>query len=220
MPDKALLAYASVRLATLSFDVRDLPQGGKMGRFWKSGLLLAFAVATVQDGKAVGGNNPPQAPSPTPEVVIVGSFANNDPGTDVQVPCIVELYRTGSRLFGLLYAAVTDVDMPAGLLDDVRYDSRTGEVSFRAKLSIGVIVMNNKPIPSEDLAEFRGKLARTSLSGTMTWTDHRVPGSPRRREGVVLKYSAWFTDQITNPKTYVEFQRRSEIVLKGRGPKW
>ena len=191
-----------------------------MGRCLKSGLLLAFVLTAVPDGNVVGGDNPPQAPSPTPEVVIVGSFANNDPGTDVQVPCIVALYRTDSRLFGLLYAAVTHDDLPAGLLEDVQYDRRTGEVSFRAKLSIGVIAVKDKEIPSEDFAEFKGTLARTSLSGTMTWTDHRVPGSPRRREEVVLKYSALFTDQMSNPKTYAEFRQYSEIVLKARGPKW
>jgi hypothetical protein len=29
-----------------------------------------------------------------------------------------------------------------------------------------------------------------------------------------------FTDQMSNPKTYAEFQQYSEIVLKARGPKW
>ena len=190
-----------------------------MGRFWKNGLLLPFALAIFPAANAIGGN-PIQAPSATPEVVILGSFANNDQGNEGRVHWIVELYRTNSRLFGLLYAAVTNEDMPAGLLEDVRYDSRTGDVSFRAKLSIGMIIINDKAIPSEDLAEFKGTLTQTSLSGTMTRTNHRVRGSPPRREGIVLTYSTGFTDQMSHPRTYGEFQRLSEIVLKGRGPKW
>jgi hypothetical protein len=199
--------------------VRHLQQGVNMGLLLKSGLLLAFALAVYSDSDAVESYHT-QALAPTPEVVIVGSFANNDQGDKVPVPCIINLYRIDSRLFGLLFAAVTNEDMPAGLLEDVRYDRRTGDVSFRVKLSIGVIGIKDKPIPSEDLAEFKGKLVRNSLSGTMNWTDHRVPGSQPRREAVVLRYSARFAQQMSHPKTYAEFQQLAERVLKARGPKW
>jgi hypothetical protein len=64
-----------------------------MGGLWKNGLLLAFALATLPDGDATARGNPTPAPLPTPEVVIVGSFANNDQGDKVQVACVVDLYR-------------------------------------------------------------------------------------------------------------------------------
>lgn len=188
-----------------------------MERVRTIGFLLSLACLSVPD--AIGGQAG-VAPARASEVIVVGTFANNDQGDPAQVPCIIELYRVDSKLFGMLYAAVVNEDMPAGLLEDVRYNSQTGEMSFRSRLTIGVVVMNGKTVPTEDLVEFSGTLTQTSLSGTAIWTRHDLPTLSPRQERVGLRYSARLSDQMLHSKSYAEFAILSGRVLQARGPKW
>jgi hypothetical protein len=92
---------------------------------------------------------------------------------------------------GLFFAAEgRKEDMPMGILENVRFDQRTGALSFTVKLSlIGAIVLSGvrRQEPSRDLFEFSGTLKATTLSGTLKRSDLLQPLRPGSQEHVQLK---------------------------------
>src|ERR1017187_2873039 len=80
----------------------------------------------------------------------------------------VELWRDGNLAIGLFFVSEgLEGDSPAGMLDNVRFDSRTGALSFAAKLTAGVALLpGGRQEPSRDLFEFTGTLKATVLTGT------------------------------------------------------
>jgi hypothetical protein len=85
----------------------------------------------------------------------------------------IQLWRDGDSAIGLFFVAEgLQPDMPAGMIENVRFDSRMGALSFTAKLSTGVAILRGgQQEPTRDLFEFSGTLTATALTGTIQRSD-------------------------------------------------
>src|ERR1700687_2901591 len=103
-----------------------------------------------------------QVPRP---ITFVGEFSNMRYTEEHAYGYSVQLWREGATVFGLFLASEGLAgDTPTGLLDDLKYDSRSGRLSFRAKLTMG---LDARQQPSHDLFEFDGKLNTRAVSGVL-----------------------------------------------------
>jgi hypothetical protein len=164
----------------------------------KARLLLAMLSLTAV---ALG-----QAPRP---ITFVGEFSNMRYTEEHAYGYSVQLWREGAAVFGLFLASEGLAgDTPTGLLDDLKYDPRSGRLSFRAKLTMGV---DARQQPSHDLFEFDGKLSARALSGVLK----RAAASERINLRKLQPDSA-----LDQPRTYDEWKRQTDEILRRRGPKW
>jgi hypothetical protein len=132
----------------------------------------------------------------------------------------VELWRDGASAIGLFFVSEgLQGDTPAGVLENVRFDSRTGALSFTAKLTTGVVLLpGGRQEPSRDLFEFSGTLQATVLTGALKRSDPRQPSRPGSRERVQLR--ARSQSDMLLAGSYAEWKRQVDEILKRRGPKW
>src|SRR5437879_10467002 len=72
----------------------------------------------------------------------------------------VELWRDGDSVIGLLLVSEgLQGDTPTGILENIRFDSRTGALSFTVKLATGATILSGGgQEPSRNLFEFSGTL--------------------------------------------------------------
>jgi hypothetical protein len=95
----------------------------------------------------------------------------------------------------------------------VKFDSKTGRLSFRAKLTMGI---DARQQPSRDLFEFDGKLGRASLNGSLKHSDGN-----RATTAQWIKLRKIQPDTaLTQPASYAEWKQQADEILKRRGPKW
>src|SRR5438046_1449435 len=84
------------------------------------------------------------AQSSTASIAFVGEFSNMRFTDEHAYGYGVELWRQGDTLFGLFSASEGLAgDTPTGMLEDVKFDSRTRKLSFKAKLTIGAAYLGN-----------------------------------------------------------------------------
>ena len=146
-----------------------------------------------------------QAPRP---ITFVGEFSNMRYTEEHAYGYIVQLWREGANVFGLFLASEGLAgDTPTGLLDDLKYDPRSGKLSFKAKLTMGIDARNQ---PSHDLFEFDGKMSAAAVSGVLKH------GAATER--INLRKLQPDT-ALPQPRTYDEWRRQTDEILRRRGPK-
>jgi hypothetical protein len=158
--------------------------------------------------------------SANPGVTIVGEFSNMRYTEEHAYGFTVELWREGEQLFGLFLASAGLAgDTPAGLLENVKYDPRTGRLSFSAKLTMGsVMLADGEQAPSRDFFEFDGTLGPSALAGTLRQFDRLEAGRPSTSVKARLRKQRG--SAMTRPNNYGEWRREVEGILRFRGPKW
>jgi len=147
-----------------------------------------------------------QAPRP---ITFVGEFSNMRYTEEHAYGYTIQLWREGTSVFGLFLASEgLTGDTPTGVLDDLKYDPRSGRLSFRAKLTMGLDARNQ---PSHDLFEFDGKMSARAVSGVLKHAAERERINLRKVE----------TDPaFDQPPTYDAWKRQTDEILRRRGPKW
>lgn len=150
----------------------------------------------------------------------LGAFAHVELTGEHAYGHAVQLYRSGEALLGLLLVYVGPAEEPpTGELESVRYDAASGALSFRAKLSLGMVVgAQGRQVPSRDLFSFRGTLKESTLSGVLEITDQSHPDVPPRREILSLKRD--LDAVLPEAKSVSEWRESIGEILKTRGPKW
>ena len=147
-----------------------------------------------------------QAPRP---ITFVGEFSNMRYPEEHAYGYSVQLWREGSAVFGLFLASEGLAgDTPTGLLDDLKYDPRSGKLSFQAKLTMGV---DARQRPSHDLFEFDGQVGARAVSGVL-----KHGAASERINLRKLRPDA----ALPQPSTYDEWKRQTDEILRRRGPKW
>jgi hypothetical protein len=147
-----------------------------------------------------------QAPRP---ITFVGEFSNMRYTEEHAYGYSIQLWREGAAVFGLFLASEGLAgDTPTGLLDNLKYDPRSGKLSFKAKLTMGV---DARQQPSHDLFEFDGKLGGRAVSGVLK----RGAASERINLRKLPPDAA-----LPHPRTYDEWKRQTDEILRRRGPKW
>jgi hypothetical protein len=174
-------------------------------------LLPALTIVAVLNAFAQGG---------TTRITVVGEFSNMRFTEEHAYGYTVELWREGDTVFGLFSASEGLAgDTPTGMLDEVKFDSRTGKLSFKAKLTIGAAYLGNgKQEPSRDLFEFEGALSRSAVAGTLKHSDMlRAAGAATSQR---IRLSRRTGNAMTAPESYDAWKRMTSEILKFRGPKW
>jgi hypothetical protein len=128
----------------------------------------------------------------------------------------VELWRDGGSVTGLLLVSEgLQGDTPTGMLENVRFNSRTGALSFTAKLTTGLAVLaDGRREPSRDRFEFTGTLKAAVLTGTLKRSDLRPPSRPGSRERVQLKIQPQAA--MLPAGSYAEWKRQADEILERR----
>lgn len=157
-------------------------------------MLLLIAAAFAQTSRPI---------------TFVGEFSNMRYTEEHAYGYTVQLWREGANVLGLFLASEGLAgDTPTGMLDDLKYDPRSGHLSFKAKLTMGLDARNQ---PSHDLFEFDGKMSARAVSGVL-----KHGAAPER-----LNLRKVQTDPaIDQPPTYDEWKRQTDEILRRRGPKW
>jgi hypothetical protein len=134
----------------------------------------------------------------------------------------VELWRQGDRLFGFFLSAQGLAgDTPTGLLEDVRFNPSTGQVTFRARLTTGLFINRQYDnVPSRDVFHFSGILKRDKLEGILETSNALTPMEAPRRKRITLRMSQEASAMMIEARSYDEWKERADDILKFRGPRW
>ena len=178
-------------------------------------LICFFALLST------GAALPASAQDSDRPIRAIGEFSNMRYTEEHAYGYTIELWRDGDSVIGLLLVSEgLQGDTPTGVLENVRFDSRTGALSFTAKLTIGVVLLpGGRQEPTRDLFEFSGTLKATVLTGTLKRSDARQPSRPGSRERVQLKTRPG-RPVMFPAGSYAEWKRQADEILKHRGPKW
>jgi hypothetical protein len=142
-------------------------------------------------------------------ITFVGEFSNMRYTEEHAYGYSVQLWREGAAMFGLFLASEGLAgDTPTGLLDDLKYDVRSGKLSFKAKLTMGI---DARQQPTHDLFEFDGALSARAVSGVL-----KHGAASARLNLRKLQPDA----ALSQPRTYDEWKRQTVEILRRRGPKW
>lgn len=169
---------------------------------------------------SIGATLPAFAQDPDRPIRAIGEFSNIRYTAEHAYGYAVELWRDGDSVIGLfLVSEGLQGDTPTGMLANQRFDSRTGALSFTAKLTTGLAVFpGGRQEPSRELFEFSGTLKATVLTGTLKRSDLLRPSRSGPPERVQLKIQPQAA--MLPAGSYAEWKRQADEILKRRGPKW
>lgn len=184
--------------------------------YWKHAQLVGSIAAALLLLPAALVGQVTESP-----VSVVGHFTNMRFTEEHAYGCAVELWRQGNALVGLFLASEgLQGDTPTGLLEDVRFDTKTGRLSFRTRLTIGVVYSKEHDgVPSLDVFEFSGVLGKNRLTGTLKRLDGLSPHDPPKIKKISLTRSQ--SNEGMEPfKSLDDWKKAADEILKFRGPKW
>ena len=184
-------------------------------------LLLLAVGLSVHSQTSRKSNNQTHAQSDS-AVKRLGVFTNMRFTGEHQSGYSVELWQEKGRLFGFFLAAAGLAgDTPTGLLEDVVFDSRTGKLTFGARLSTGsTFNNNNEQVPTRDIYGFHGTLRGQKLTGVLEHTDALDPSATGTKTNISLTRSKKESESMVGAKSYDEWRKAADEILKLRGPKW
>jgi hypothetical protein len=122
-------------------------------------------------------------------VAPLGHFGNMKMSGEHCSGYTVDLWQDGGAVLGILrYCAGLIDSQTSAILENQKFDPATGTLFFTAKLSVGMdYIGGGREVPSQDVWEFRGGIARGTLSGRLTKTDMADPNRARQDMQLVLR---------------------------------
>ena len=131
----------------------------------------------------------------------------------------VQLWREEDRMFGLLSAYLgSEADPPTGLLEDVKFNSTTNQLSFTTRLSTGIVFdSNNRAVRSKDTLDFKGALRPSTIVGILKISSASSQATSIKR--IRLHRSAMLSQDMMTAKTYREWRTWADKILERLGPK-
>ena len=180
-------------------------------------LLRLVGVALI--AAFAGAETHPRAVQPA--VAVSGRFTNMRFTEEHAYGYAVELWRYEKSLIGLFLASEgLEGDTPAGIIENLEFNDKTGALSFQARLTTGVVYSKEHDgIPSRDLFRFTGFLKSSRLRGRLERYDLLNPHAAPATEKVVLPREKSASD-MTAYKTFSEWKEVTDEILEFRGPKW
>jgi hypothetical protein len=164
---------------------------------------------------------PAQEQPPAP-IIKIGALSNMRYTSEHAYGYTAELWREQNRIFGFfLWSEGLIGDTPTGLLEDVKYDPRNGNLSFVARLTNGLFSNRQfSMVPSRDILRFRGTLKGRHLKGTLEISNALTPEDAPRREKIDLTLSKNESEVMIEAESYRDWKLKADEILKFRGPKW
>ena len=176
--------------------------------------IATLLLLSVADGVAAPGNDP------GPDRLGAWSSVSVGKGEDPHASGIeLEMWKKGGQLFGFMseYNGPA-ADPPVGKLESIRWDEKSGAISFTSKLSVGVdpAPEGSAWVPSKNLYEFNGAIGSKGLTGTLRRKFVNDDGSSTAYdEDVTLAPKRASADE-----SFEGWTKRWNEALKARGPKW
>src|SRR5579864_9123254 len=164
-------------------------------------LVLALLLAAGAAGAAFASQASKQDSDP---VTAIGSFAAGGLGESHTFGYEAQLWRAGDRVVGFfIVSSGTGREPPAGVLDRVRYNAKSGEIEFDTQL----------PRNGERCQHFHfaGHLSPSELVGTLEWTAPARLGPVPSNESLRLPRS---TTPLSSFPTYREWKQNANDRLK------
>ncbi len=156
------------------------------------------------------------------EIKPIGFFVNVRTDGEHADGYSVQLWFRGGGIIGFIdYHRGLLGDPPMGVLTDVRYDSLTGKLSFKAKLTSSLHIASiHQGIPSHDLLSYQGVLKADRLEGKIVLEDQldSPPVVVDTRENFLMRKDN--DRQLESYRSYDIWWRYWEPIYKLRGPKW
>ena len=157
-------------------------------------------------------------------ITVVGTYSNMRYTTEHVYGFTVGLWRSRDCYFGLfLSSSGLMSDTPIGLIENMKYDQKTGAISFFSRLTMGSVSptpSKNEWVPSKDVYEFIGTLKNNLLSGVVSHKILNLQATHPEPENVVLKLSSDDLSYIPDDLTYSQWELTAKDILKFRGPEW
>lgn len=164
------------------------------------------------------------AESSSSQISVVGTYTNMRHTEEHSYGYTVELWKQGNnRVFGFILASNgLSGDTPTGLLEDVKFEPESGKLSFRARLTTGLIYNERlkELIPSQDIFKFSGTLNKDSLAGVLEISNTLLSDKSPIRKEIKLLFSVAETQQLQPFSSYEDWEKMAKDILKFRGPKW
>ena len=134
----------------------------------------------------------------------------------------LRLWRRQSQIVGLFSVYVGPVaDPPTGVLEDVKFNRRTRQLSFRTRLSTGLTYGRGRNgVASRDVFEFNGQVGKRMVAGLFRISNNLFPNDPPKLRRVTLRLSADLTLAMEGGLTYEEWKAETDRILQRLGPKW
>ena len=181
-------------------------------RLTMAGLVLSIAAGAQGSARAQSGGAGSS---------LVGAWSNVQvsKGEDPHASGVeVEIRQKQGELVGFCSEYVGPVaDPPVGKLESIRFDEKTGQISFTSKLSVGVVPapQGNTWMPSKNLYEFKGEIGKAGMTGMLRRKYVDADGKEMAyEENVTLAKKAGGESSLE------EWMKRWTEALKTRGPKW
>ena len=184
---------------------------------WCSAFVVCFALWATLGAQA---REPARAEN---TVKVLGAFSSVRHTGDDAFGYALELWQEGNHVFGLLMVYTgAPSDPPTGLLEDVKFDPRTRQLSFSARLSTGLVSGRGySRAPARDRFTFKGVLTRREVNGVLQRSNELFPNDRPTSARIRLRWSASSTELMTPPPaTYAAWKTWADEILKFRGPKW
>jgi hypothetical protein len=155
-------------------------------------------------------------------VEVLGNFSSITHTPEDAFGYALDLWKEGDQVFGLLLVYTgAPADPPTGILENVKFDPRTRQFSFSARLSTGWLYAPGSYTPSRDRFTFTGVLGRRQVIGTLKLSDDLFPNIAPTSKRIRLRWSRFFTEpMLPPPPTYSEWKIWAGEILRRRGPKW
>jgi hypothetical protein len=157
------------------------------------------------------------------QVEVLGNFSSIKHINEDAFGCVLQLWKTENHIFGLLSVYTGEpADPPVGILEDTRFDPRTGRLSFSVRLSTGLVYSRAYAgVPSRDRFTFEGRITRRQVSGILTTSNELFPEERPGHERLRLRWSKSLTQlMVPPPLTYSDWKTWADEILERRGPKW
>ncbi len=152
-------------------------------------------------------DNSDSSVKPTDEspVKAVGYFTNVKSDGEHQWGYSVKLWRQDDKIYGLIFG--TDNlrligDPPTGLLENAQFNSMTGKLSFRAKLSLG---QSGGGEPVRDVYEFEGVLTKKKLAGNLLVTNELCADKCPEKKKITLPRSEKLSSEMEEYESYKSY---------------
>lgn len=135
----------------------------------------------------------------------------------------IELWEHGEDLVGVMMLYVGPVaDPPLGELEEVEYDRKSGELRFKAKMSIGAI-RGEEPgswIPSHDLYTFDGWIEKNALTGDLIQRVMNTDPPATNHQRIELRRLDAEEETTVQADSYETWRAWLDAALEARGSKW
>ena len=180
--------------------------------------LLFLVIALLQPNARANARAQTQAPAGS--LMVLGEFSNMKFTEEHAYGYTVQLWRQGDQIIGFLQSSEGLAgDTPTGVLEEVQFDPRTQSLSFKAKLTMGVVLLaQGRQEPTHDLFEFHGILGRAALAGAIGRRDMLRPTAKAEIRQVSLRKQSG--ENMIEFHSYAEWKKSADQILKFRGPKW